>query len=137
MSLNEDSLRKFIREEIENSVKDRFKPILTKLDGIQSVVDLIYADMSNDRKDFAEIKTKQAQMLQLSKEILDITINQCNRIADKVGEKAQECVDASAQAVADNVEPAMANAVNKMKKGIPLNQVSLWQKLFFKKRIKN
>ena len=119
MDLNEDSLRKLIREEIESSVKDRFKPILTKLDGIQSVIDLISSNMDSDRKDFAEIQTNQAQMLQLSKEILDISANQTKRIADKVSEKAQEAVDASAQAVADNVEPVMANAINKMKKGIP------------------
>jgi len=131
MDLNEDSLRKLIREEIESSVKDRFKPILTKLDGIQSVIDLISNNMDSDRKDFAEIQTNQAQMLQLSKEILDISANQTKRIADKVSEKAQEAVDASAQAVANNVEPVMANAINKMKKGIPLNKSSWWNKLFF------
>ena len=131
MDLNEDSLRKLIREEIESSVKDRFRPILTKLDGIQSVIDLISSNMDSDRKDFAEIQTNQAQMLQLSKEILDISANQTKRIADKVSEKAQEAVDASAQAVANNVEPVMANAINKMKKGIPLNKSSWWNKLFF------
>jgi len=131
MDLNEDSLRKLIREEIESSVKDRFKPILTKLDGIQSVIDLISSNMDSDRKDFAEIQTNQAQMLQLSKEILDISANQTKRIADKVSEKAQEAVDASAQAVANNVEPVMANAINKMKKGIPLNKSNWWSKLFF------
>ena len=133
MLIDEDSLRKLIREEIEIAVKDRFKPILTKLDGIQSVVDLMSTDTSDDRKDFAEMKTNQAQMLQLCKEILDISASQCNRIADKVSERAQEVVNASAQAVANNVEPVMAKAMSKMKKGIPLNKINWWGKLFSKK----
>jgi len=40
-------------------------------------------------------------------------------------------LEISAQAVADNVESVMANAINKMKKGIPLNKSSWWNKLFF------
>lgn len=134
MELNEDSLRKLIREGIESAVKDRFRPILTKLDSIQKGTDIISSEASDDRKDFAEMKTHQAQMLQLAKEILDISASQSKRIADKVGEKAQEAVDTSAQAVADNVEPAMANVMNKIKKGTPLNQNSRLYKLFHWKK---
>lgn len=134
MTVNEDDLRKLIREEIDAGFKDRFRPMLTKMDGIQSVVDTMSNNFDDDRKDQAIIKTSQATVERLSREVLDIVSNQTKRISDNVVEQAQVATENAAQAVANAVEPAIDRMVRKVKNGVPLNQKSIWDKIAFWRR---
>lgn len=125
---DEDSLqlRKLIQEEVEAAVKDRFRPLLEKLDSIQNSLDLGFGQMDEDRKDFAEVKTSQATVERLAKEMLDIFTSRNKNMEKRLDEKAQNTIESAAQAVADSVEPVMAKVVNKVKNGIPLDKPKKW-----------
>jgi thymidylate synthase len=110
-----------VSETIQSACEDRLKLVLQKLDSIAGVLDINFANMDQDRKDFAEIKTHQATIHQLVKEMLDIISNQTNRLTKTVENKADQAIGDSAQAVADSVEPVMARVAKKMLKGVPLS----------------
>jgi len=125
-----DILKSVIREEIDIAVRDRFTPVLSKLDAIQKVCDLIKTDMDNDRKDFAEIKTSQSTVERISRELLDMFVSNNNKLVKKIDQKVEETMLSSAQAVADSVQPIMATMVQKVKNGVPLENKKPWWRLW-------
>lgn len=122
-----DDLKPIIQEAVSTAVKDRFKIILTKLDNIQGTMDTAFKQLDDDRKDFAEVRTNQSTIDQRTKEILDVVTHITPRIGQKVEEKAAETIDAAAQKVAEQVEPAMNHVLRKVKKGLPLDGSRWWQ----------
>ena len=120
-------IKQTIQEEVEKCFENRFSLALQKIDSIAKNLDIGFANMDEDRKDFAIMKTNQATIQQLMKEVLDIVSNQANRIAKSVENKTDKAIESSAQAIADSVEPVMASIVNKMKKGILLNKKPFWK----------
>lgn len=120
---DEESLqiRQLIKEEVEAGIKDRFRPLLEKLDSIQNSLDLGFGQLDEDRKDFAEVKTSQATVERLLKELLDIYTNQSKRLEKKIDDKATNTIESAAQAVADSVEPVMASIAKKLRNNKPLS----------------
>src|SRR5690606_100593 len=94
-------IKKTIQEEVEAAVRNRFKIGLEKLDYISEDVNNGFKNIDEDRKDFAEIKTSQATVERLMREVLDIISNQTQRLTKTVENSAERSIEASAQAVAD------------------------------------
>ena len=94
------------------------------MDSIQNSLDLGFGQLDEDRKDFAEVKTSQATVERLLKELLDIYTNQSKRLEKKIDDKATNAIESAAQAVADSVEPVMAGIAKKMKRNQPLSDTT-------------
>jgi hypothetical protein len=120
-------LKTIIHEEVEAAYKNRHKLILEKVDSIQHSVDIGFSNIDEDRKDFAEVKTSQATVERLMKEVLDIVSHQTQRITKTVEDGQKEAIESSAQAVADKVEPVMEQVIKKVKNGIPLKKHPWWK----------
>lgn len=125
-----------IHEEVSTIVEAKFASILRKLDDIDEDVNSGFNDVAEDRKDFALMKTNQATIERLMREMVDMTDNQTRRLTRTVEHKADQAIETSAQAVADSVEPIVAGIAKKIVKGIPLNQDKKWWQ-FWKRRPKN
>lgn len=141
MSLTQDDidiLKKAISEEIEIAVKNRFKPVLSKLDSILGLENTQINDTSEDRKMFAEMVSSQAKVEKLSEQVLEIVSHQTNRIVDRVVEQTNDAIETATDKVAESVEPVMATAIGKIKRGEPLMQKkSFWDFLPFFRFFKN
>ena len=126
-------IKETIREEVKAEIQNRFKIVLEKLDNVSEDVNNGFNNVDEDRKDFAEVKTSQATVERLMRELLDIISNQTSRLTKTVEHKADQAIEASAQAVADKVEPTIARVANKIIKGVELNvrKKKFWQ--FWKK----
>ena len=123
-------LRLFIHDEIDAAFKNRFKPLLEKLDNIANTADGFYSQLDEDRKDMAFIKTSQATVERLCRELIDIVATQSKRQAESLEEKVTSAVETIGDRVAEKVEPAMAQTMKKVKKGIPLTEHPWYKKLF-------
>lgn len=122
-----------IHEEVSTIVEAKFATILRKLDDIDEDVNSGFNDVAEDRKDFALMKTNQATIERLMRELLDIVDNQTKRLTKTVEHKADQAIETSAQAVADSVEPIVAGIARKIVKGIPLNQDKRWWQFWKRK----
>ena len=122
-------LKDTVREEVKAEIQNRFKIVLEKLDNISEDVNSGFSNIDEDRKDFAEVKTSQATVERLMRELLDIISQQTSRLTKTVEHSSQQAIENSAQAVADKVEPTIARVANKIIKGVELNsgKKKFWQ----------
>lgn len=109
-----------IEDAIERCVEAKMSPVMSELKSIQRTVDLIKEDMDHDREDFALMKTSDATIERLARELVDMYSNIARRVAQKSDQKVQEAIVAGAEAVAGLVEPVMQKAADKIKKNEPL-----------------
>jgi len=116
-----------IAEIIEKTINAQMSPILVKLDNLQGTFDRLYKDLDEDRKGIAEIRTSQATIERLVKELLDMYSNIVRRVGQKAEEKTDQAIDKSAEAVASLVEPVMQKAADKMRSGMPLKKKPWWK----------
>lgn len=115
-----------IHTEVSSIVEEKFKTIIRKLDDVDEDINSGFVEVAEDRKDFAIMKTSQATMERLSRELLDIVDNQTRRLAKTVEHKADQAIETSAQAVADSVEPAVEKMAKKLIKGLPFGNNKKW-----------
>ena len=98
-----EDLKKLIKDtihtEVSSIVESKFETILRKLDDTNEDVNSGFKDLADDRKDIAIVKTSQATVERLMRELLDIITNQTSRLAKTVEHKADQAIEASAQAV--------------------------------------
>lgn len=123
-------LRVIIHDEIEAAIKDRFKPLLEKLDNLTHTADGFYSQLDEDRKDIAFVKTSQSTVERLCRELIDIVATNSKRQEKSLEEKVTSAVETIGDRVAERVEPAMAQTMKKVKNNIPLSEHPWYKKLF-------
>lgn len=74
----------------------------------------------------AIIKTSQATVERLTKELLDIIETQTQRLANSVEHSSKQAIENSTQAIVDKVEPAVERLAKKITNGVPLGKSRKW-----------
>lgn len=120
-------LRLFIHDEIQAAIKERFKPLLEKLDNIANTADGFYEQLDEDRKDIAHVRTSQDTVERLCRELLDILASQSKRNEKRFEEKITGAVESIGDKIAEKVEPVMAQTMKKVKIGTPLGKRPWWK----------
>lgn len=119
-----------ISEIIEASIKANISLLVTKLDNIQGTLNMFYKDLDEDRKGIAEMRTSQATVERLAKEIIDMYSNIVRRVGQKAEEKTEEAINRSSEAVAGLVEPALRKAAKNISNGKPMKIKKQWWKFW-------
>lgn len=129
---------KTIKDSIETAVKDRFDVLLRKVDSVQGSLDDLSSDTGEDRKDFAQMKISQSTIVQQGKEILDIVSRFKKDLLRDVSTSFDKKVDGIAEAVTENVQPAVQNTLDNFiqtkKSKIEPKVKTIWDKLKFWKK---
>lgn len=116
-----------ISERIEVAVKERFNATNRQIESIQKSVDTLSGDLDVDRKSLSQMAIDLATLTQQVKELLKNVQGIPKKITDKVNDQAQEVMEQTASAVAEQVEPVMNKAVKKLNRGLPLLKFHWWE----------
>lgn len=130
-----EDLANLLTARLSATFKGEFEIVNMKLDSIQKVVDISLANADEDRKDLAQMKISEATLSQGIKEVVDMISTMSKRISAKVVDQTNGAIESAAEKVAEQVEPTMQRAMNKIQKGIPLNQKPPFWKLWGRKKI--
>lgn len=125
-----DEVVDLVFKRIEVKLEPYFKGVHEKIDTLQKTLDIMSDNVSQDRTDLSQIRVATAAIEQASKELISLQNVGQKRFVKIVVEQTEELMDDASQKIAEQVEPAILNAIKKIRKGIPLLASRPWWKFW-------